>query len=130
MIEQQLLVALRKISKARSPGDESIMVRLPVMRDLIKFATAETFDEEWYLDRYPDVAKAIERGVEQSALDHFANSGLYEGRMPYPAPLDEAHYLEQHRDVAKAIDDGDAVGAADHFYMTGFSEGRVFRLEE
>jgi hypothetical protein len=40
-------------------------------------------DAEWYLSRYPEVAKAIESGVMASAQQHFDQHGYREGRMPH-----------------------------------------------
>lgn len=42
------------------------------------------FDEEWYLGRYPDVAKAVEEGRGKSGLEHYLVHGRREGRLPVP----------------------------------------------
>jgi SAM-dependent methyltransferase len=44
---------------------------------------ASTFDEEWYLRRYPDVAEAVARGKIPSALTHYERYGREEGRQPH-----------------------------------------------
>jgi hypothetical protein len=41
-----------------------------------------TVDQAYYLDRYPDVAAAIEAKAFQSAEDHFLKHGMEEGRIP------------------------------------------------
>lgn len=46
------------------------------------------FDEEWYLRRYPDVARAIEEGRGKSGLEHYLAHGRSEGRLPLP-PIEE-----------------------------------------
>ena len=40
-------------------------------------------DESWYLQRYPDIAEAIELGDIGSAQEHFDSNGFAEGRLPY-----------------------------------------------
>jgi hypothetical protein len=42
------------------------------------------FDEEWYLRRYPDVAKAVSEGRGKSGLQHYLVHGRREGRLPVP----------------------------------------------
>ena len=74
---------------------------------------AEFFDPNWYLEHYPDVAKA---GI--NPLNHFKNYGAAEGRDPNPA-FDTAWYLSQYSDVAKA-----GLIAIDHFVEWGAAEGR------
>ncbi|MCX7568008.1 hypothetical protein OS189_16820 [Sulfitobacter sp. F26169L] len=46
------------------------------------------FDQEWYLEQYPDVRRA---GVD--AALHFATVGIYEGRNPSPAFNTIEHYI-------------------------------------
>ncbi len=43
---------------------------------------ASSFDEQWYLRRYPDVAHAILHGKVPSALVHYERHGRKEGRQP------------------------------------------------
>lgn len=54
------------------------------------------FQAEWYLKRYPDVAKS---GLDP--WDHFDRFGWAEGRLPNPC-FDPKWYLEHNADVAKA----------------------------
>ncbi len=42
------------------------------------------FDEEWYLSRYPDVARAVSAGLGRSGLQHYLIHGRKEGRLPVP----------------------------------------------
>jgi hypothetical protein len=128
MHDKDLLMAIRKITLLGKTQDKSVNLRKTVLHDLVTFAVAASFDTDWYLKRYPDVAKAIEKGFETSALDHYASSGIYEGRMPYAVPLDEADYLSRHDDVAASVKSGETSSARDHFYNTGFVEGRTFQL--
>jgi hypothetical protein len=40
--------------------------------------------EEWYLEQYPDIKKAIDRRDFKSGQEHFETNGFREGRMPHP----------------------------------------------
>src|SRR5579863_3711813 len=44
------------------------------------------FDEEWYLYRNRDVARALSEGRGRSALQHYLDHGKGEGRPPLPPP--------------------------------------------
>ena len=46
-----------------------------------------TFDEEWYLNQYPDVQASISAGYLKSAEDHWVKCGREEGRMPVALKL-------------------------------------------
>src|SRR5690242_381830 len=45
----------------------------------------DEFDEQWYLDRYPDVAAAVAEGKISSAYVHYQIHGLAENRQPSAA---------------------------------------------
>lgn len=49
---------------------------------------AATFDEEFYLNRYPGVAEAVRRGDFSSGLEHYILFGAGEGRVPSSATAD------------------------------------------
>jgi hypothetical protein len=40
------------------------------------------FDETWYLQAYPDIAKAVRDSVVPSGLIHYMNFGRAEWRLP------------------------------------------------
>lgn len=63
-------------------------------RALIGDELAEAFDEEWYLDRYPDVAQAVRRWRFASGFEHYARQGQLEGR--------EFHLRSRHELPASA----------------------------
>ncbi|MBY0330136.1 MAG: hypothetical protein K2X49_05640 [Acetobacteraceae bacterium] len=90
------------------------------------------FDENWYLETYPDVREAIGSGLVASALQHYARYGYYENRMPRRIVVDETWYLETHKDVRDAVARGVFSSGQDHFMVVGFREGRLpyanFRL--
>lgn len=81
-------------------------------------------DEEWYLQRYPDILDAIENGRIASARMHYERHGYFENRMPYPIKVDAVWYLEQYSDVAEGIERGEFSSAQAHFDDVGFAEGR------
>ena len=45
----------------------------------------DSFDEQWYLQTYPDIRKAVEEGGFQSGREHFLSFGRNEGRAPHAA---------------------------------------------
>jgi hypothetical protein len=82
-------------------------------------------DERWYLERYPDIADAIEQGTVQSARVHFVNDGYFEGRMPFPIHVDERYYLSENKGVAEYVRKGMLESAQQHFDENGYVEGRL-----
>jgi hypothetical protein len=82
-------------------------------------------DERWYLERYPDIADAIEQGKVQSARVHFVNDGYFEGRMPFPIHVDERYYLSQNKGVAEYVRKGMLESGQQHFDENGYAEGRL-----
>jgi phospholipase/lecithinase/hemolysin len=85
-------------------------------------ATTNYFDEKYYLQKYPDVAKAITNGTIPDALTHFRNFGKYEGRDPNPM-FDTKYYLEKNPDVAEAVKKG-GITPFEHFVNFGQYEQR------
>lgn len=127
--ETERLHLLRRLMLMGRDSGDTISIPKPILAELLKTAFSDLVDSDWYLERYPDVAEAIAREQVPSALEHYALSGLYEGRMPYSVPLDAAAYLRQHRDVAASVKSGEFESAQDHFATAGFAEGRAFRVE-
>ncbi len=82
-------------------------------------------NEQWYLNRYQDIAEAIESGTVKSARLHFVNDGYFEGRLPFPIVVDERWYLAANPDVAESIRKGVVDSAQDHFNKDGYREGRL-----
>jgi hypothetical protein len=81
-------------------------------------------DENWYLDKYPDVLLAIENDVVPNAVTHYTKHGYFENRMPYRIEVDADWYLEEYPDIRLAIERGEFASAQDHFDIAGFAEGR------
>jgi hypothetical protein len=82
-------------------------------------------DERWYLERYPDIADAINQGLAQSARLHFVNDGYFEGRLPFAIRVDERYYLEQNTGVADYVRKGMLESGQQHFDENGYAEGRL-----
>jgi hypothetical protein len=82
-------------------------------------------DEAWYLERYPDIAEAIEQGVVASPKAHFVNDGYFEGRLPFPIHVDEQFYLAQNPGVADYVEEGKLESGQQHFDENGYKEGRL-----
>ena len=86
---------------------------------------ATPIDEDLYLDRYPDVAKAVVNGVYRSAREHLTMVGYFEGRSAWPDQFDENAYLKAYPDVADAVTSGSLRSAFEHFTHSGAIEGRM-----
>ena len=89
-----------------------------------------TFDEAFYLERYPGVAEAVARGEFESGEEHFILFGQAEGRLAVRPNLtiinfDEAFYLERYPGVAEAVARGEFRSGEEHFILFGQAEGRL-----
>ena len=82
-------------------------------------------DEEWYLEKHPDIKEAIAKRVVSGARDHFLRFGFYEHRMPYQIDVDEAWYQGTYPDVAEAVRKEEFVSGQEHFETSGYREGRL-----
>lgn len=82
-------------------------------------------DEEWYLQKYEDIGRAVQAGQIASAKRHFIDDGYFEGRMPGPVTVDEDWYLKEYPDVAESVRRGDFRSAQQHFAEEGYREGRL-----
>jgi FkbH-like protein len=104
----------------------------------------DQFDEEYYKNRHPDIAKAIADGRLKSGWAHYQRSGFREGRdarnkligadasedrlSADKSLFDEEYYRNRHPDIAKAISDGRLVSGWFHYQQIGRREGRDVRL--
>lgn len=123
-----ILMTLRRLALLGKSDGKEVVIPKAALRDLVKLALHDRFDEAWYLDKYKDVAEAVRKGAIASGFEHYASAGIYEGRIPYPFAIDEADYLARHRDVARSLAKGPYASAAEHFYAVGFLENRAFQL--
>jgi hypothetical protein len=82
-------------------------------------------DEQWYLQKYPDVKQAIAKKIVKSAKEHFVRFGYFEHRLPYRIDVEEDWYLEQYPDIKGAIEKRKFKSGQEHFEASGFREGRI-----
>jgi hypothetical protein len=97
-----------------------------LLRILAEMLKAAPFDETWYLDRYPDVADAVDRGDIESAQEHYVRFGYFEGRLPGLNGFDAAAYCRIHPDLGHILLDREGeTKARVHFIEHGYREGRL-----
>lgn len=119
------LEKLMKVDRQRDP--QYVAIPKEVFRSLLAGAikNKNLFDERFYLETYPDIAKAVHGKKIKSGLDHYVETGYFENRLPRQFIVDERYYLQANPDVAEAIKKGKLKSAQDHFNHAGFTEGRV-----
>jgi len=102
---------------------ENVSVELSKLKALISvIIEKEPFDENWYLETYPDVGQALKKGTVKSAKLHYVETGYFEGRLPGLGDFDTKKYIQKNPDLARMTDDE----ALAHFIYTGYSEGRPY----
>jgi VCBS repeat-containing protein len=84
---------------------------------------AQLFDEQYYLTMNPDVAAAVQNGTLLSGYQHFAQTGILEGRNP-SVLYNESFYLNANADVRNAVNTGVLESGLQHFLITGAQEPR------
>ena len=84
----------------------------------------ECWDEENYLNRYPDVASAVFEKIFETGLDHYLKLGIEQRRLgsfnlPNNAPpnWDENEYILSQPDVLLNLQDGTFDSGYDHFWQ-------------
>jgi hypothetical protein len=80
------------------------------------------FDEEWYLQTYPDVADAVSANQIGSGLLHYLAHGRAEGRKPR-AGFDAAWYAKAYPAVAVEIGSDDPEALERHYRERGRYRG-------
>ena len=81
------------------------------------------FDPKWYLERYPDVAEALENNRYQSPLHHYLTNGNPTAYDPNPW-FSEAFYAEKYPDVGNIVAQGGFRNGYEHFVRFGIAEQR------
>ena len=82
------------------------------------------FSKNWYLYKYPDVAKS---GYKDDPYTHYVRYGKSEGRLPLPPipkEYNEADYLELNPDIAAAVEKGIFSSGIEHYLLYGFKDSR------
>lgn len=82
------------------------------------------FNEEFYLNSYPDVRNAVNVRAISSGFAHFQQFGLAEGRVNISPYFDEGLYLRKYPDVAAAVGSGGLKSGLQHYIQYGEAEGR------
>jgi hypothetical protein len=81
----------------------------------------DLFDEEGYLRRYPDLAKAVAAGKHKTGWDHYLKHGAKEGRQPND--FNEQFYLRAYPTASLEIAAGRATSPLDHYKHIGKMRG-------
>ena len=119
---------LRKIISETNDGNgETVTMSRDLFMRLLEAALRAkgTFDEKYYLSRYPDIQDAIRRKMIPNCASHYYMTGYLECRVPAKIPVDEKYYLAENPDISNAIKKGTLKSAQDHFEVSGLSEGRL-----
>ena len=109
-----------------SHGGARVEMSLELFGKIFELALRQVgFDEAGYLQKNPDVAKAVEKGEIKSAIAHFAYNGYFENRPVKARAVDASWYLKEYPDVAKSVEQGTIRSAGDHWGNNGYFEGRA-----
>lgn len=79
------------------------------------------FSSNWYLYKYPDVAKS---GYKDDPYIHYVKYGKKEGRLPLPPipkEYNEGDYLELNPDIAAAVEKGSYSSGIEHYILYGWN---------
>jgi hypothetical protein len=90
--------------------------------DVVLPFIGEEFDEEYYLEKNPDVAEAVRKGEWPSGLTHYCVSGKTRGRIAAPA-VDVEWYVTTYPHAAQEIAAGNAASAREHYHSIGKYRG-------
>lgn len=82
-------------------------------------------DEGWYVEAYPDIRIAVERGDLRSATEHYRTVGYFEGRLPFETSVNRTYYLGTYSDIREAYLAGEIPQLQQHFILHGYREGRL-----
>jgi hypothetical protein len=107
-------------------GHSTITVSREGLKLFVKKALSQQpFDQDWYLNNYPDVKRAIESGAFVDAKHHYIECGYFEGRLPGLIGFDAGRYLNTYEDLKpiSTLPNADKV-AERHFVQYGYREGR------
>lgn len=121
----KFLLSAAKELRAADGKLQALTLPLPIVSALLReLYLATGFNEEDYLERYPDVKELVRSKKGHSALEHFVASGFFEGRLANCAPVAEEWYRKRNPDVWQAIKKGQFKDANEHYFTSGANEGR------
>lgn len=107
----------RLTSPIRSYSKQSKKVKIAMLEEQkAQVANSGLFDEAWYLETYPDVAKS-----QVNPIEHYLKAGAYEGRNPSET-FDTTWYLIYYRDVTES-----GLNPLIHYIRYGQKENRAPR---
>ena len=115
----------KEVAKYAVGSGDKLMYRPEVVDVLLNMIPRSIpVDEAYYLERNPDVEKAIESGELNSAAEHYVEHGFFEDRLPMAFAVDESDYLRRYPDVAEGVENGRIESATAHWIGYGRFEGR------
>lgn len=87
-----------------------------------------SYDEEYYLEKYPDVKRVVTASQFSSGLLHYLKHGIHESRIISKDGelFDEKYYLSHNADVAAAVKRGEFKSGYEHYLRHGHRENRKF----
>ena len=102
----------------------------------------KSYDEEYYLEKYPDVKRVVTNNEFSSGLLHYIRHGMRESRTisknkeresrtiskNKERHFDEKYYLSKNPDVAAAVKRGEFKSGHEHYLRHGHKEHRKFRF--
>jgi hypothetical protein len=124
----QYVPPLRVLSGAGEIERSETRIALPMeaFYALLRAAfSGASFDADWYISTYPDVATAISEGIVPDAVTHFVRFGYFEGRRPRSFDVNPRWYEDAYDDVAGAIRSGAISDARSHYNANGYFEPRA-----
>ena len=112
----------------------------PSIDENIKLWNQLGWNEKWYLQKYEDVAEAVQYGWYKNGHDHYIKVGRALGRtdkietnniitelpsVNFPPKWDEVRYLKYNSDVLRAVNQGIFTSGYFHYDSVGRFEGRL-----
>ncbi len=88
----------------------------------MELSAFDDFDEQFYCEKYPDIAQAIERGDLKCGLDHYRAFGRNEGRQRFRG-FDTEWYYRAYPLVKQEVAAGLAKSSFDHYDRIGRFRG-------
>jgi Glycosyl transferase family 2 len=102
-------------------------VNLSEQDALLRCSLEASFDEQFYLARYPDVESEVKARKFANGLDHYRRHGRFEGRAYLFNSSDdwpEEQYVSGNPDIREAINSGQIASGRDHYLRFGQFERR------
>ena len=80
------------------------------------------FDPKYYLEKNPDVAKAVGRKNYNDAMRHWRDDGLAEGRVSHP-DFNVRYYIKHNKSVQASVGKHNYEAAVQQYLDEGYKEG-------